>query len=512
MYNGTIYYYNTLNMKKPLRIGVSLSSLFNNDAARSKIEYAINNGVNIHDAINEYRRFDDYSITPIFSQLRDLLKLNTSYEDNYNNKFNELRSNNIDKSRAKELAIKFATKSQDFPDKVEIQLITKSAPKSIFSDLLKDNNFPISRHAYFGGNIRLLNNYISKGIDIYISKNPISVNNLTEAGFSNALLYNNNEHEILDKIDVALDELEKNGKLDNKVNTKVQSGLIDRRDKELPSSELKPLSVDININSLFNKDSFGTSYNMINFMKSVNSSNFMFDINIYTDEGYDLSEFQLIQLDSIGISLSEKSDSPELNITSNQDESRELISQGIPSIFISKTSSPASSIPNNISTFDFFFDGDAVVFGDESERAYQEGSLKGFIEYEEANKDIPLTKGPFYPLFKKVSEIAMHKNKDRFCNKTLGICILTARSAHNSSSRVAHHENELFNMGLNDVVSIIFAGGSKKSEILDCLSDYSDSASAILIDDGNAHIDGVNLLNNSKIAAALAQTGINHQI
>jgi hypothetical protein len=489
-----------------------LSSLFNNDAARNKIEDAINSGMNIHDAIDEYRRFDDYSITPIFSQLRDLLKLNTSYDDNYNNKFNELRSNGVDKESAQSIATKFATKAQDFPDKIEIQLITKSAPKSIFSELLRENDFPISRHAYFGGNIRLLNNYVSKGLDIYISKNPISVDNLTSAGFTNAFLYDNNEHEVLNKIDEALERLENDGSLDNTVSTKVHSGLVDRRNKVLPSSNIEPLKIDININSLFNEDSFGSSYNMINFMQSVNDSKIMFDINVYSDSNDQLSEFQLMQLDSLSLSIGKKSNSAELNITSNQDESRDLLSQGVPSILLSKTSSSADSIPNNISTFDFFFDGDAVVFGDESERAYKEGSLKGFVEFEELNKDVPLSKGPFYPLFKKVSEIAMHINKDKDCNKTLGICMLTARSAHNSSSRVAHHENELYDMGLNDVVTVIFAGGSEKARILEDLSDYSDSTSAILIDDGNAHIDGVNLLRNTKIAAALAQTGINHQI
>jgi len=89
--------------------------------------------------------------------------------------------------------------------------------------------------------------------------------------------------------------------------------------------------------------------------------------------------------------------------------------------------------------------------------------------------------------------------------------LLTARSAHNSSSRIAHHENHLHEMGLTDVVAVIFAGGSEKAKILDSLSDFSNSTASILIDDGSTHIDGVNLLNNKNIVGGLSQHGINHQ-
>jgi len=51
------------------------------------------------------------------------------------------------------------------------------------------------------------------------------------------------------------------------------------------------------------------------------------------------------------------------------------------------------------------FDGDAVIFGDESEKVYQEKGLEAFIEYERTNAQNPLSKGPFFKFLKTISEI-----------------------------------------------------------------------------------------------------------
>lgn len=508
MYNVTITIKYINKMPQPLKIGVSLSSLFDNDIAKNKFDQAIHSGQSIQDAISEYRDFNNYSVTPLFLELKELLKINSTYDDNFNKKYNDLIAQDVPIDIAKEQSASFASKSQDFPDKIEIQIITKSAPKPTYPDLLKNHDFPISRHAYFSGNIRYLNNYVSKGLDLYISKNPISVSNLKDAGFENAILYNGSEHEVMKKVDDALNALEKNKSLNNNVQNKVHSDLMDRRDKNLPSQEIQPLKIDVNINSLFNNGHPSSSYNMINFMQSVNDPLQYFDLNVYSDS--DVSANDLSALKKLGIPLSKKSSDCELNITSDAEESRELLDTNIPSIYLPTTCATAQE-PCDIKFFDFFFDGDAVVFGDESERAYKQGSLKAFVEYEQENEDIPLSRGPFYSLFERVSEVAMHINKNKDIEKTLGVCLLTARSAHNSSSRIAQHENHLHEMGLTDVVAVIFAGGSEKAKILDSLSDFSNSTASILIDDGSTHIDGVNLLKNNNIVGALSQHGVNHQ-
>ena len=51
------------------------------------------------------------------------------------------------------------------------------------------------------------------------------------------------------------------------------------------------------------------------------------------------------------------------------------------------------------------FDGDAVIFGDESEKVYQEGGLEAFIAHERENAKNPLSKGPFFKFLKIISEI-----------------------------------------------------------------------------------------------------------
>ena len=51
------------------------------------------------------------------------------------------------------------------------------------------------------------------------------------------------------------------------------------------------------------------------------------------------------------------------------------------------------------------FDGDAVLFSDESERIYQQQGLEAFVEYERANAKKPLPKGPFANLLKTLSRL-----------------------------------------------------------------------------------------------------------
>lgn len=51
------------------------------------------------------------------------------------------------------------------------------------------------------------------------------------------------------------------------------------------------------------------------------------------------------------------------------------------------------------------FDGDAVLFSDESEKIYQKHGLEAFIRHEKKNAKNPLPKGPFAKLLKVISHI-----------------------------------------------------------------------------------------------------------
>ena len=50
------------------------------------------------------------------------------------------------------------------------------------------------------------------------------------------------------------------------------------------------------------------------------------------------------------------------------------------------------------------FDGDAVLFSDESEKIYKEKGIEAFIAHEKENAKKPLPDGPFAPLLRAISK------------------------------------------------------------------------------------------------------------
>ncbi len=71
------------------------------------------------------------------------------------------------------------------------------------------------------------------------------------------------------------------------------------------------------------------------------------------------------------------------------------------------------------------FDGDAVLFSDESERIYQQKGLKAFLEHEKKNAKNPLPKGPFAKLLKVISRIQNEFPMEKAPIKT---ALITARN------------------------------------------------------------------------------------
>ena len=72
------------------------------------------------------------------------------------------------------------------------------------------------------------------------------------------------------------------------------------------------------------------------------------------------------------------------------------------------------------------FDGDAVLFSDESEKIYQEKGLKAFVEYERANAKKPLPKGPFANFLKTLSKLQENFPPNQAPIRT---ALVTARNA-----------------------------------------------------------------------------------
>ena len=120
------------------------------------------------------------------------------------------------------------------------------------------------------------------------------------------------------------------------------------------------------------------------------------------------------------------------------------------------------------------FDGDAVIFGDESEKVYQEGGLDAFIAYERENAKNPLSKGPFFKFLKIISEI-----QDKFPMESSPIrtALVTARS-------FSTHERVLGTLegwGVR-VDEAFFQGGVQKYEVIKAFG------ADIFFDDQDAHL------------------------
>jgi len=120
------------------------------------------------------------------------------------------------------------------------------------------------------------------------------------------------------------------------------------------------------------------------------------------------------------------------------------------------------------------FDGDAVIFGDESEKVYQEGGLDAFIAHERENAKNPLSKGPFFKFLKTISEI-----QDKFPMESSPIrtALVTARS-------FSTHERVLGTLegwGVR-VDEAFFQGGVQKYEVIKAFG------ADIFFDDQDAHL------------------------
>ncbi len=121
------------------------------------------------------------------------------------------------------------------------------------------------------------------------------------------------------------------------------------------------------------------------------------------------------------------------------------------------------------------FDGDAVIFGDESEKVYQEQGLEAFIAHERQNSKNPLSKGPFFKFLKIISEI-----QDKFPMEASPI-----RTALVTARNFSTHERVLGTLegwGVR-VDEAFFQGGVQKYEVIKAFG------ADIFFDDQDTHLE-----------------------
>jgi 5'-nucleotidase len=121
------------------------------------------------------------------------------------------------------------------------------------------------------------------------------------------------------------------------------------------------------------------------------------------------------------------------------------------------------------------FDGDAVIFGDESERVYQEEGLEAFIAHERENAKNPLSQGPFFKFLKTISEI---QDKFPMEGSPIRTALVTARN-------FSTHERVLGTLegwGVR-VDEAFFQGGVQKYEVIKAFG------ADIFFDDQDTHLE-----------------------
>jgi len=121
------------------------------------------------------------------------------------------------------------------------------------------------------------------------------------------------------------------------------------------------------------------------------------------------------------------------------------------------------------------FDGDAVLFSEESEMIFQTQGIDAFIEHEIKNRDNPLQKGPFARFLMLLSNLQAKFPPERSPIRT---ALVTARSA-------PAHERVIKTLNVWGVKidEAFFLGGSEKYEVLKAFG------ADIFFDDQDVHLE-----------------------
>lgn len=121
------------------------------------------------------------------------------------------------------------------------------------------------------------------------------------------------------------------------------------------------------------------------------------------------------------------------------------------------------------------FDGDAVLFSDESEKIYKKYGLEAFLKHEKENAKKPLPKGPFAKLLKVISRIQTEFPMEQAPIKT---ALITARN-FSTFERVIR----TFDTWGVRIDEAFFLGGIEKRRVVKSFK------ADIFFDDQDVHLD-----------------------
>lgn len=165
----------------------------------------------------------------------------------------------------------------------------------------------------------------------------------------------------------------------------------------------------------------------------------------------------------------------DLFLSANETDVQEAINSNIAAGMICSHSKLSINPDEDIPQIRIAFDGDAVIFSDESEQIYQQYGLDAFAKHEEENAKKPLPEGPFAKLLKTISMIQREYSREESPIRT---ALVTARNA-------PAHERVIRTLRAWDVRidEAFFLGGIQKSEVLKAFGAH------IFFDDQSVHTE-----------------------
>ncbi|WP_110953727.1 5'-nucleotidase [Anaerosinus massiliensis] len=193
--------------------------------------------------------------------------------------------------------------------------------------------------------------------------------------------------------------------------------------------------------------------------------------------GLDISRAALVGGNSIAPYLDAfKTD---LFLSANEEDVQKAINANIAAGLICTQKDMQFDETDAIKQIKIAFDGDAVLFSDESERIYKSQGLPAFAEHEKVNAQNPLPEGPFAKLVKTISYLqANFDPKDA----PIRTALVTARNAPAPAHERVIRTLRAWNIRIDEV---FFLGGIEKGEVLKAFG------ANIFFDDQPIHIDAV---------------------
>ena len=207
---------------------------------------------------------------------------------------------------------------------------------------------------------------------------------------------------------------------------------------------------------------------------SKNSANTSLRIfNSIEKYGLDISRAALVGGGSIAPYLA--SFRTDLFLSADERDVQEAVNANIAAGIICSHAGLPINADEEIGQIRIAFDGDAVIFSDESEKIYQAEGLQAFTEHERENAQKPLPEGPFAKLLKTISFVQKRFPEDEMPIRT---ALVTARNA-------PAHERVVRTLRAWDVRidEAFFLGGIRKSDVLAAFGAH------IFFDDQKVHTD-----------------------